>query len=133
MQQPMTDRNELSDVVRLRVRVDQLEQDLSDLLHLYHGTLVLLMDGACTGVRPAVAAAVHFKLLQFPQGFRAGDPADPDRGIEDVSDLTFGEYIRLLENPKRWEKLTVKIDRKTFVEELKRVGRIRNDIMHFDP
>ena len=61
------------------------------------------------------------------------DPADADRDIEDVSDLTLGEYIRLLENPKRWDKLVLKIDRKMFVEELKRVGRIRNDIMHFDP
>jgi hypothetical protein len=25
------------------------------------------------------------------------------------------------------------IDRKTFTDELKRVGRIRNDVMHFDP
>lgn len=65
----MTDRNQLSDVIRLRVRVDQLEQDLSDLLHLYHGTLLLLMDGDSIGLRPA---AVHFKFLQFPQGFRVG-------------------------------------------------------------
>jgi CBS domain-containing protein len=61
------------------------------------------------------------------------DPADADRDIEDVSDLTLGEYIRLLENPKRWDKLSLKIDRKMFVEELKRIGRIRNDVMHFDP
>lgn len=61
------------------------------------------------------------------------DPSDSERTIEDVSDLTLGEYIRLLENPKRWEKLSLKIDRKTFVEELKRIGQIRNDVMHFDP
>ena len=61
------------------------------------------------------------------------DPADSEREIEDVADLTLGEYIQLLENPKRWEKLTLKIDRRTFVEELKRVGRVRNDVMHFDP
>lgn len=61
------------------------------------------------------------------------DPSDAGREIEDVADLTLGEYIRLLENPKRWEKLGVKIDRKTFTDELKRVGRIRNDVMHFDP
>jgi hypothetical protein len=61
------------------------------------------------------------------------DPADADRDIEDVSDLTLGEYIRLLENPMRWDKLVLKIDRKMFVEELKRIGRIRNDVMHFDP
>jgi CBS domain-containing protein len=63
----------------------------------------------------------------------ARDPADADRNIEDVSDLSLGEYIRLLENPKRWEKLSLRIDRKMFVEELKRIGRIRNDVMHFDP
>jgi hypothetical protein len=48
----------------------------------------------------------------------------------------FREYPlrrRLLENPKRRKELAVKIDRKTFVEELKRVGRIRNDVIHFDP
>lgn len=61
------------------------------------------------------------------------DPSDADRDIEDVSDLTLGEYIRFLENPKRWDKLALKIDRKMFVEELKRIGRIRNDVMHFDP
>lgn len=63
----------------------------------------------------------------------AGDPADPEREIEDVSDLTLGEYVRLLENPKRWEKLALKVDRKTFVEELRKINRIRNDVMHFDP
>jgi hypothetical protein len=61
------------------------------------------------------------------------DPADANREIEDVSDLTLGEYVRLLENPKRWETLALKIDRKAFVEELKHICRIRNDVMHFDP
>ncbi|MCI0348965.1 MAG: CBS domain-containing protein [Acidobacteriales bacterium] len=61
------------------------------------------------------------------------DPTDGNREIEDVSDLTLGEYIRLLEHQKRWDKLCVPIDRKTFIEELQRIGRIRNDVMHFDP
>jgi CBS domain-containing protein len=61
------------------------------------------------------------------------DPADSGREIEDVSDLTFGEYTRLLENPKRWETFAIQIDRKTFTDELKRVGEIRNDVMHFHP
>jgi CBS domain-containing protein len=68
-----------------------------------------------------------------PELAAARDPADSDREIDDVTDLTLGEYVRLLENPKRWEKLGLKIDRKTFVEELKQIGRIRNDVMHFDP
>jgi hypothetical protein len=44
-----------------------------------------------------------------------------------------GEYIRLLENPTHWDRVTLRIDRRAFIEQLKLVGRIRNDIMHFDP
>jgi CBS domain-containing protein len=61
------------------------------------------------------------------------DPADQERDIHDVADLTMGEYVRLLENPGNWERLSLNIDRGTFVEQLKSVKRIRNDIMHFDP
>ncbi|MGH9510805.1 MAG: CBS domain-containing protein [Terriglobales bacterium] len=63
----------------------------------------------------------------------ARDPGDSGREIEDVSDLTFGEYTRLLENPKRWETFSIQIDRKTFTDQLKKVGEIRNDVMHFHP
>lgn len=38
-----------------------------------------------------------------------------------------------LENPARWEKLGLKIDRSTFVERLVEARNIRNDVMHFDP
>lgn len=59
--------------------------------------------------------------------------ADDDRNIKGVADLTFGEYIRLLENEDRWEKFGVQIDRVTFCKGLDDVRRIRNDVMHFDP
>ncbi len=61
------------------------------------------------------------------------DEADPDRVIETVADLTFGEYIRLLENPEHWDKTQLRVDRKVFVKELDKVRLIRNDVMHFDP
>jgi CBS domain-containing protein len=61
------------------------------------------------------------------------DPTDSSREIEDVSDLTFGEYVRLLENPKQWTTFAIQIDRKIFTDELKKVGEIRNDVMHFHP
>lgn len=63
----------------------------------------------------------------------ARDPADSERPISSVADLTFAEYIRLLENPDRWTKLSLNVDRRTFVEYLDRVREIRNDVMHFDP
>lgn len=64
---------------------------------------------------------------------QSGDPSDTERRISRVADMTFGEYIRLLENPDRWTKLQLSIDRSTFCKQLDRVRLIRNDVMHFDP
>jgi CBS domain-containing protein len=64
---------------------------------------------------------------------KARDPNDADRKIEGVADLSFGEYIRLLENEDRWIKLRSSVDRNTFCSKLDRVRQIRNDVMHFDP
>jgi len=61
------------------------------------------------------------------------DPSDSDREVNDVSDLTFGEYLRLVENQNRWSKLDLSIDRAVFVKYLDHVREIRNDVMHFDP
>lgn len=61
------------------------------------------------------------------------DPSDGTRSISDLSDLTFGEHIRLLENPSRWAALRLNIDRSTFVRHLDEVREIRNGVMHFDP
>lgn len=62
------------------------------------------------------------------------DPADEEREVERVEDLTFGEYKRLLENPDHWSKLDLTaIDRKKFIEHLDEIRRIRNKAMHFEP
>lgn len=63
----------------------------------------------------------------------ARNPNDADRKIENVANLTFGEYIRLLDTPKNWERLNYKLDRVECVKRLREVGRIRNDVMHFHP
>jgi CBS domain-containing protein len=60
-------------------------------------------------------------------------PGDDQRSISSVSDLTFGEYQRLVETEERWEKIHLQIDRAEFVTRLNRVREIRNDVMHFDP
>ena len=41
--------------------------------------------------------------------------------------------MRLFQDHSRWDRLSLKIDRKTFITELNEVRRIRNDVMHFDP
>ena len=63
----------------------------------------------------------------------ARNPNDADRKITNVANLTFGEYIRLLDTPKNWGRLNFKLDRLECVKRLREVGRIRNDVMHFHP
>lgn len=56
------------------------------------------------------------------------------REINTIDDLTFGEYQRLFENPKHWERIGLKsVDRALFVQMFDDVRIIRNDVMHFDP
>lgn len=52
--------------------------------------------------------------------------------IEYIDDLTFGQYIRLIEKEENWQKLNLKIERIPFVKQLDKIRLIRNDIMHFD-
>jgi CBS domain-containing protein len=61
------------------------------------------------------------------------DETDTARSVESVADLTFGEYQRLLEDPKRWAALRLDLDRGVFIQRLERVRVIRNEVMHFDP
>jgi len=71
--------------------------------------------------------------LNLSQLAESRDPSDQGREIKSVADLTFGEYIRLLENPQRWGQLEMVIDRALFCRNLDRVRAIRNEVMHFDP
>ncbi len=61
------------------------------------------------------------------------NPADFRSPPETVHDLTFGDYVRLLCNCDRWNRLALKIDRSTFCAQLDRIRTIRNEVMHFDP
>jgi CBS domain-containing protein len=61
------------------------------------------------------------------------NPDDASRQVDTINDLNFGEYIRLLEKPNRWEKINLAVERKVFCEGLEQVRKIRNDVMHFNP
>jgi predicted transcriptional regulator len=121
-----------------------------------HGyVLIRAMDGRITGILTSSDLAEQFRQLAEPflllsevenhirrivegkftveELSSARDSSDPSRVVKSVADLTFGEYLRLLENPERWDKLKLPIDRKVFVVKLDRLRRIRNDVMHFDP
>lgn len=88
----------------------------------------LLVGEIENGVRHLLHGKFNNKELQSARAEN-----DPGRVIKSPSDLTFGEYIRLLEPEENWEKLDVKIDRVEFIKQLDRVRMIRNEVMHFDP
>lgn len=63
----------------------------------------------------------------------ARDPNDANRKIDNVANLTFGEYIRLLDKPANWSRLGYDLSRTECIKRLREIGRIRNDVMHFHP
>lgn len=53
--------------------------------------------------------------------------------VNSIDELTFGQYLRIIEGNENWEKLNLKFDKKIIIEKLTAVKNLRNDIMHFDP
>lgn len=72
---------------------------------------------------------------KFPPGelATAVDPSDGDRHVESADDLTFGEYLRLLEKPDCWSRMEWPAERVVFVQALRDVVNARNEVMHFSP
>jgi hypothetical protein len=58
---------------------------------------------------------------------------DSKRQIVTVHDMSFGEYLRLLDNPQNWMRLKLNLDRTQFIKQLEAVRQIRNVVMHFRP
>jgi hypothetical protein len=116
--------------------------------------LVRGVDNRIAGIVTASDVSVQFRQLAEPflligeienhvrrlidnrftvnQLAKAVQPLD-GRTIESVSDLTFGEYVRVFEHPDCWEKIRLKVDKPLFTKQLERIRELRNEIMHFDP
>lgn len=58
---------------------------------------------------------------------------DYERDIEYIDDLSFGDYIRIIQSPENWERLHLNIERTHLIKHLDKIREIRNDIMHFNP
>ena len=121
----------------------------------YGYVLVRAVDGSVTGIVTASDVGQQFMQLAGPflaigeieghlrrllhrkftldelrsSSFDRGD----GQSIAGLADLTFGDYVRLLQSPDNWERLNLLVDRVTFTKHLDRVREIRNDVMHFDP
>lgn len=61
------------------------------------------------------------------------DSEDSNRKVNSIYDLTFGQYIHLLQNPDKWKRINLSIDRVAFCDQLDTVRKIRNEVMHFNP
>jgi predicted transcriptional regulator len=53
--------------------------------------------------------------------------------LESYDDMTMGDYERVLENPECWAALDWPLDRRTFVDRIAELRKLRNDITHFNP
>lgn len=56
---------------------------------------------------------------------------DGNKDVHSAADLSFGQYLRLLERPEVWELCGLRVDRKQFVKDLEQARTLRNEIMHF--
>jgi len=60
---------------------------------------------------------------------------EPEEGrtIDSISDMTFGEYKRIIENEEFWIALDLPFDRLEFTSNIEKIRLIRNTVMHFHP
>lgn len=65
-----------------------------------------------------------FTLEELRQATRQPKPRS-------VADMTFGQYIHLLKDEARWQRMHWVVDRVMFVDYLDEVRNIRNRVMHF--
>jgi predicted transcriptional regulator len=89
----------------------------------------LLLGEIENNIRQLIARAGHpLTILQSVK-----DPRDTKRKVQGVSDLTFGEYIRLLQEPDNWKSIGYDLSRRPFLADLDLINKIRNEVMHFRP
>ena len=67
-----SEREALSELVGLRVRVEVLEQDLSEAVHMIHGWLIWVTTSPESEFKQRTLALLKAKFLQMPQGFVLG-------------------------------------------------------------
>jgi CBS domain-containing protein len=100
--------------------------DLNDQFRLLAEPFLIIGE-----IENGVRRLLHGK---FTKEQLTGAKATKDGGqVESPADLSFGEYIRLVEHPEHWNLLKLAVDRATVVGQLNKVREIRNDVMHFDP
>jgi hypothetical protein len=68
----VNERDVLADLITLRIRVENLEQDLSQAVHLLYCWLVWVATSPRSEFKQRTLGLLKAKFLQMPQGFRLG-------------------------------------------------------------
>ena len=74
-----------------------------------------------------------YKKLTKADIMRACGPEHLPDHISTISELTFGNLVKIFEHLDNWQKLNLQLDRSVFCANLSAVNKIRNEVMHFDP
>ena len=56
-----------------------------------------------------------------------------DCEVASIDEMSFGDYVSVFGNEKQWKKIKISADRKTFIDTLEQIRKIRNEVMHFRP
>lgn len=99
--------------------------DIGDLF-LLHTEPFIEIEHIELGVRKLLREYLTPRSMKKIRGL-SGMPGN----AESVDDLTFGEYILWLGEESNWDSLSLNLDRRVFLDRLKEINRIRNDLMHF--
>ncbi len=59
------------------------------------------------------------------------DPNKLDKKVQHVSDLTFGQYLIVLQNEEIFRRINLPVSRTKLMEYFGRIHEIRNEVMHF--
>ncbi|MGA0530386.1 CBS domain-containing protein [Hansschlegelia sp. KR7-227] len=129
--------------------------DAIRIIEEYDYVLVRATDRRITGIVTATDIALQFELTSTPflliseiensvrslisnklpieQIKKTLDPNHTPEHFTHVSQLTFGNCVRLIEHKENWSVIGFNLDRTSFCSALDEINSIRNDVMHFDP
>ena len=102
--------------------------DLSSQFKTMTGPFILIGE-----IEEHLRRLIHGKFHPEELKKSASNDDSDSKKISGAADLTFGNYCRLLQDPKNWQKLNLNIDKRAFNERLECVRVIRNNVMHFNP
>jgi restriction system protein len=64
---------------------------------------------------------------------RAASPANRRSQVNSAADLTLGTYVYLMRPKENWAKVQWNVDHEYFIDRLREVVEVRNELMHFTP